>query len=402
MWRERVVSGIESGLPWVAVLTPRGRGAVASLLLNAPVEWLAGVPFRPVRGGALADLPIDRIAFGHWGEVVREEVVVCRTSERQFEIHCHGGVAAVDRILRDLRDCGASVIDAFDAARRSQGLLPAEVARALAGTRSLAAAQVVVEQRSVWEATLRTWRERWASVRRPEATIVEGTSVLPPEYAEVRRQWRDEISAILRWAEWARHLVEPFLIVVAGPPNAGKSSLVNRLLGYERTIVYHRPGTTRDVVTGETVLHGWPVRLADTAGVRQTEDALEREGIRRARSQAERADLVVWLDDRTQPPVRLSDWADVMARAVLVEHKADQAAHASWQHRPDRGMPVSSKTGAGVDRLVQTLIERLEPIRPGPGQPVPLTPEMVSWLQRLDRALQRGDRETLGVLLQEA
>ncbi len=402
MCEDRAVSESESGSPWVAVLTPRGRGAIASVLLNARQEWLATVPFRPARGGTLADLPRDRIAFGHWGDDAPEEVVVCRTSERRFEIHCHGGVAAVERILRDLRRRGASVVDGFAAVRHSEGLVAAAVLQTLAAARSLTAAQTVMAQRSVWQARLNRWRRRWQAAHGSASVAPRTAGASESEGDAVRRRWRAEIGEILRWTEWSRHLVEPFVVVVTGPPNAGKSSLVNRLLGYERAIVYDRPGTTRDVVTGETVLQGWPVRLADTAGVRQAEDALEREGIRRARSEAERADLVVWLDDRTQAPVRLPDWTDVIARSVVVEHKSDRPPHPGWQQQPDRGLPVSSRTGEGLERLVQVLIGRLVPASPEKNQPLPLTPDVAAWLQRLDAALQHGQWDAVEALLAQA
>src|SRR4029453_3197945 len=90
--------------------------------------------------------------------------------------------------------------------------------------------------------------------------------------AEITREdWSDAVEllgAVLEFAELGQHLTAPWRVVLAGPPNVGKSSLINALAGYQRTIVSHVPGTTRDVVTTTTAIDGWPVELADTAGLR--------------------------------------------------------------------------------------------------------------------------------------
>jgi tRNA modification GTPase len=89
-------------------------------------------------------------------------------------------------------------------------------------------------------------------------------------------------------------------VVIAGPPNVGKSSLINALLGYQRAIVFDQPGTTRDVLTATTAIDGWPVELADTAGIREGDDAIETEGVARALAEIRAADLVVEVWDASQ------------------------------------------------------------------------------------------------------
>ncbi|RMG39661.1 MAG: GTP-binding protein [Planctomycetota bacterium] len=386
--------------PVAAVLTPRGRGAIATIAVAGEPERLAEIPFRAVRGGGLEDLPVDRVAFGRWGHDVGEDVVVCRTGTQRFEIHCHGGPAAVERIVQDLRRCGVEAVEPFGFVRVTEGVVAAALAKAQAGARSLWTATMVVRQRDVWRSTVDRWRERLQDGSTQGATRARRRN--PVATDEKWEQWRAEIAGILHWSEWARHLTEPFEVVVTGPPNAGKSSLVNRLLGYQRAIVYDRPGTTRDVVTGETVLHGWPVRFSDTAGVRPTDDVLEREGIRRALAAARRADLVLWLDDRTQPPVRLADWKDVVAGALVVDHKADQPRHPAWGHEEVAGVAVSSRTGEGIDALARRVVDRLVPAHPSAEQPLPLTRELTAWLRELDDALQRHRAEQVAAVLREA
>src|SRR6185503_7750192 len=106
---------------------------------------------------------------------------------------------------------------------------------------------------------------------------------------------------LLALAEVGLHLTTPWRVVFAGPPNVGKSSLVNALLGYPRAIVYDQPGTTRDVLTASTAFDGWPFELRDTAGLRDgiSLDSVEVEGVARARAQIATADLVVFVHDRS-------------------------------------------------------------------------------------------------------
>src|SRR5262249_15997807 len=99
-----------------------------------------------------------------------------------------------------------------------------------------------------------------------------------------------------------RHLTAPWRVVIAGAPNVGKSRLVKALAGYQRSVVSPTPGTTRDVVTVRLAI-GWPIELADTAGLRDESDALEGQGIELARSRLAEADLCLWVLDSTAPPV---------------------------------------------------------------------------------------------------
>ena len=107
-----------------------------------------------------------------------------------------------------------------------------------------------------------------------------------------------QIAILLARADLGRHLVRPWSVVLAGPVNVGKSSLINALAGYGRSIVHHAPGTTRDAVTAATAIDGWPVELCDTAGLRPAATPVERAGIERAQERLAQADLAVLVFDR--------------------------------------------------------------------------------------------------------
>src|SRR5207244_10480135 len=109
------------------------------------------------------------------------------------------------------------------------------------------------------------------------------------------------IEQLLAQADIGLHLTKPWKVVIAGPPNAGKSSLMNAILGYERAIVWREPGTTRDVLTATTAIDGWPVELIDTAGLREASDPLEAEGVARAENAVSAADLLIFVADTSAP-----------------------------------------------------------------------------------------------------
>jgi tRNA modification GTPase len=165
-----------------------------------------------------------------------------------------------------------------------------------------------------------------------------------------------------RWLEAARHgrVVHGGLTVaLVGPPNAGKSSLLNVLMGQDRAIVSEVPGTTRDVVEGTIVLAGVPVRLLDTAGIETPRDAIEAEGIRRSRRAMDESELLlVVLDGSVEPDRRvLAETAD--RPRVLVRAKSDLQAHQAAAVLPG-AQPVSAVTGDGMEALRERLTREVD------------------------------------------
>jgi tRNA modification GTPase len=176
---------------------------------------------------------------------------------------------------------------------------------------------------------------------------------------------------------------------LAGRPNVGKSSLLNALAGHDRAIVHPTAGTTRDAVTHATAIEGWPVELCDTAGLRDSENAIEQAGIELARERLADADLIILVRDQTEP------WAaedqailDQWPKALVVHNKCDLAA--SRGARP-AGLSVSALCGSGIEQLLQTISDRLVPDPPPPGAAVPFTREQIDAITSLFDRFGRAD-----------
>ena len=167
-------------------------------------------------------------------------------------------------------------------------------------------------------------------------------------------------SALLATARPGRILREGVRTVIYGAPNVGKSSLLNLLLGYERAIVSARPGTTRDVIEEVIDLRGIPLRLVDTAGVRESDDEIEREGMARTRRQIERADLVLHVVDAS---VGISDFSPLpgsqirQSRTLLVLNKSDLGEHESW-HGVE-GVRISCLKNEGIAQLDDAILAKI-------------------------------------------
>jgi tRNA modification GTPase len=265
-----------------------------------------------------------------------------------IEIHCHGGREIVGMLLEILESCGAHVCTWQELRRLSDDdPLHAEAVIALADAKTTRTAAILLDQvhgafRRALDAVLQS----------NDATVAER-----------------QLAAIDRYSALGRHLGKPWQVVIAGAPNVGKSSLANALSGFQRSIVAPTPGTTRDVVTSLTAFDGWPVELADTAGLRGEADDLEAEGIGLALESARAADLCVWVLDGSVSPI----WADShLSSVLLVINKIDLPP--VWDHESKKdAVSVSALTGAGIAGLADAIARRLVPDPPPPGAAVPFT-----------------------------
>lgn len=356
--------------PQVSVLTPRGRGAVAVVTARVAPQRVDAEPalFRAANGRSLADQPLDRVCFGRWGTDPGEDVLVCRVAPDVTEISCHGGAAAVARIVRDLEQRGCRVITWQDELTASHSLVTTECLTALAHAPTFRTAAILLEQSSgLLERSLAALR------------------------AVSERELLRQLDALLLWSEFGRHLTAPWQVVLTGVPNVGKSSLINRLLGYARSIVYDEPGTTRDVVTAPAVFDGWPVELSDTAGLRDTPAEIEAAGVERARRQLATADLAIIVLDRSRPVTDAERrLVAELPGALLVAHKLDLPD--AWAGSgPEEAVAVSSLTGEGVDELIARIAARLVPHAPPRGTPIPVSERQVECLRAARVAAMAGD-----------
>jgi tRNA modification GTPase len=345
----------------VARLTSAGRGAIAVISVEghraADVLARHFIPATPL---LLERTPIGRIRYGRWTGVPTEseEVVVSRLETNGWEIHCHGGHLAPAAIIDSLVESGCQQVAASEWLERlSSNKIAAAAAEALSHAATPRVAGVLLDQ----------YRGALANALQLAVTCLDEDN---------QAAARDCLRSLERFACLGLHLTRPWRVVVAGPPNAGKSSLVNAVLGFQRALVYEQPGTTRDVVTALTAVAGWPVELIDTAGLRTAANDVEREGVERARRQIADADLVLWVRDA-------SAISDEPAGVRRVAHRSGLTVANKWDLLPsesvadDGELAVSALRGLGISTLLEAIAERLAPYQPAAGQAVPFTEQQV-------------------------
>jgi len=361
------------GPPCVAVLTGEGLGAVAVVRVwGDRAVRVVDLAFRPHRGvGLAASIPrvprIGRVGVGLGDEVV---AIVISDDLSEVEVHCHGGPAAVALVVEGLVKAGANLASPAQSARNQAGSkLRAEAMQVLPSATTLKAATHLLDQAN--------------GALDLELELVLRDLESHPEFAMGR------IASLLDLARFGTRLATGWRVVLAGRPNVGKSRLLNALAGFDRAIVDPTPGTTRDVVSLRTAFAGWPVELADTAGLRQTNDPIEAAGVLMAQSRQQSADLVLLVLDRSEP-LSVHDHR-LMAEhpdALLVANKGDLAA--AWD---GVGLVVSAERGDGIDRLATAIGDRLVPVAPPAGSPLPFHRRHVRRLTLIRSAIERRKEE---------
>jgi len=354
---------------YAACLTPAGTGAIATLAVRGLAAWqTVSALFHPLSSATIVP-ESGRYWFGRFGADIADEVVLAvrRTTPTYWlEVHCHGGREVIALLLETLtaqsiQTCTWQQLEQ----RTTDDPLQALAATTLAETPTLRCASIVLDQ-----------------LRGAFRRALEGVSDTFQQNQP--KEGQRLLMELLCHASVGRHLIHPWRVVVAGAPNVGKSSLVNALAGFQRSIVSPIPGTTRDVVTTRLAMDGWPIELADTAGLRDAAETLEEAGSERARAAAASADLCLWVLDGSDPPV----WPSFSSPAMhVVINKVDLPPVWDIREAREKGaIAVSAQTNAGITELCQSLSRWLVPVQPTPGVALPFTQELCD---RLEKVLER-------------
>jgi tRNA modification GTPase len=303
----------------ITLLTPPGRGALAVVGVAGPGAIdLVARSFTARGRQPLAERPDGAVIFGRWGDPERgEELVVVRHAADRLEVHCHGGLAASEAVI-------ASLKSSIPSGQQAAGREPAGRRTSLRRQKPPGSRPVLPDggctlagELSAIEAEAREALTRAGSPKAARILCRQLAGGLGDELERIEslRRAGDFAAAdaaterLMLASRVGLRLVEPWRVVVSGPVNAGKSSVVNALAGYSRSIVSAEPGTTRDVVTTRLVLGGWEIDLIDTAGLREPDEATsatERAGIERAIAAAANADLVVCFTEMRPSMARIS------------------------------------------------------------------------------------------------
>lgn len=366
-----------------ALLTPRGRGAVATIAVTGPGATAAVAKFfHSPSGRRLEAAPHRKVLFGRWTSS-QEELVVCRLAEERVEIHCHGGSAAAAAVMQSLASAGCTPIDWKQwTAEGEPDHLAAQALAALAEARTLRTAAILLDQ---YHGALRD----------------ELDPVLNDLAAAQNDSAMQRLQKLAQYGQIGKRLTTGWRVVLAGAPNVGKSSLINALVGYRRSIVVDRPGTTRDVVAVQTAIDGWPVELADTAGLRAAADEIEAAGVARARAATLQADVVVLVTE-FGAAARESEFLPPLAdqqRILRVVNKSDLAPPETASSL--NGISTSALNGAGIDKLIAAISAAIVPAAPPPGAAVPFSQPQLSAISSALAALKTGDGELAAVRIRE-
>lgn len=352
-----------------AVATPAGVGALSIVRMSGPaardvLRACTGRELQPRR----ATLVRVRDAAGR----VLDECVATWfaapasfTGEDVVELCCHGGALVTQLVLERLLACGASPAEPGEFSRRAfeNGRLDLTQAEAVmdiiqAGSElALRAAQhqlqgaICKPVEAAVDALLNVTAHVEAYIDFPEEDISPHTQQQLTESLEAVCA---ELRQLLSTADRGRYLREGVRTAIIGAPNAGKSSLLNRLAGYDRAIVSPTAGTTRDTVEECISLAGLSLRLIDTAGLRETGDALEQSGIERTLRAWKSADLVLEVADAACSPPELPAPPHTAPHLLLL-NKCDLPEHPAWQARAAQAIRISCTTGEGFETLAQEI-----------------------------------------------
>jgi tRNA modification GTPase len=366
-----------------AVSTPPGEGGIGIIRMSGKdAVAIAATVFKPRKDKRLASEASHTLHYGHVvdpdaGEVVDEALVglmrapTTYTREDVVEINCHGGMMPLWRTMNLLIAAGARQAEPGEFTKRaflngrldlSQAEAVMDIIRAKTDLSHKAANELLLGGLSTEISGLRNRlisivASVEAGIDFPEEDIETETGL--PLAEDVSRAL-GEIEGLLSNVTYGRIVRDGFATAIVGRPNVGKSSLLNALLKQDRAIVTEIPGTTRDVLEEYLNMDGVPLRILDTAGIRHSHDAVEKEGIRRSLAAIASADLVIVVLDGSQPltPEDGRVLHELRGKnAIAVINKSDLLRKLEQLDLPGTQVPVSCRTGAGLDELRRSIAD---------------------------------------------
>jgi len=366
-----------------AIATPLGEGGLAVIRLSGPQAFsVADRCFAPAGRAAVkpSAAATHSILFGHVvraGQNLDEVLLAVLRAPRTFtredvvEITCHGGILPAKAVLEAVLASGARLAEPGEFTRRAFlngriDLAQAEAVADLIHSRTELALRAANEQlagqlsrriNQLRDEMVETLAHVEAHIDFPEEDIAPDTQDQLLTRLEHGIAFMDEL---LRTANEGQILRHGIRVAIIGRPNAGKSSLLNQLLGHDRAIVSAIPGTTRDTIEETADIRGLPAVFIDTAGLREARDEIEAEGVRRSRQALERAEILLHVLDRSEPLAE-ADWNYLAEfsgkKRIMVLNKSDLPARLHLPGIPPAGLEVSCVTGQGIEPLKDAIKE---------------------------------------------
>ncbi|MCP4996859.1 MAG: tRNA uridine-5-carboxymethylaminomethyl(34) synthesis GTPase MnmE [Gammaproteobacteria bacterium] len=360
-----------------AIATPPGMGGVGIIRISGPAALA-------VSEAVIGRLPQPRTAhFARFlaadNSIIDEGLALwfpgpgSFTGEDVLELQGHGGPVVMDMLLQRVLQSGVRLAQPGEFSQRAflndkLDLTQAEAIADLIEAGSQTAARLALHS---LEGAFSDQIDRLVEGLIQLRMYVEAAIDFPEEEIDFLSDGKvsgdlqtliDRLEQVQQQAELGRVMRDGMTLVIAGRPNAGKSSLLNALAGHDAAIVTDIPGTTRDLLREQIQIDGMPLHLIDTAGLRDSEDPVEQEGIRRARAQIEQADLILWIHDQRE----LVDPADLASMPAtvpltLIHNKIDLTGFEAGCSEGDRGVEIalSAKQGDGVELLHQHLKQQM-------------------------------------------
>ncbi len=369
-----------------AVSTPMGQGGIGIVRMSGPGSLgIADRIFRGRKPGALSVAKSYSLQYGHIvkptdGSVIDEVVLsVMRapgsyTREDVVEINCHGGMIPVRETLELVLSLGARAAEPGEFTKRAFingriSLNEAEAVLDLISARTEESRRLAIDQlegglskrlSALRDAMIETCAFVEAFIDFPEEEI--GTKTLE-ELVVGLGKMRLEIEALSKTHQKARFFRDGLSVAIVGRPNVGKSSLLNALLQRDRAIVTELPGTTRDLIEEHLNINGLPVTVIDTAGIRKSEELIEREGIRRSLDALEKADFVIAVFDGSEE-IKAED-REILGKigtrnALIAINKADLPSKISLAPLTETGgqyLYISAADGSGIEELKSAVFD---------------------------------------------